>query len=66
MADDLETQLTDNAAAPKRVIVDGQHVEQHSLKEQIQLADRKLAIDAAKGRTGGIRRQKLSPPGASE
>lgn len=64
---DTEDQLATNSQKPKRVVVDGNVVEQHSLKEQMDFADRQAAIAAAaKGNRLGIRREHLSSPGASE
>lgn len=64
MADDADQKLRDNAAAPRRVRIDGNEAEQHSLKDQIahDKYDRsKQAL--AKGKTG-LRFFKLIPPGS--
>lgn len=44
---DLSSQIETNAAKPKRATIDGNSVEQHSLKEQIE-ADQYLADETAK------------------
>ena len=65
MADDLGDTIHDNASNPKRASGDSGSVEQHPLKDQIA-ADKHLAgKQAATGKGLGIRRVKLSPPGAS-
>lgn len=52
---DLTDQIETNSGNPKRVTVDGQSVEQHSLKDQIE-ADRHLDGQTAKsGNKPGIR-----------
>ncbi len=61
MADD---NLKELAAQPKSVEVDGQRMEMHSLKDQIEL-DRYLASKAAtKGRSRGFRITKMQAGGA--
>jgi hypothetical protein len=61
---DLEQAIRDNAAQPAKASVDGQTVEQHSLKEQIE-ADRYLASkDAARKPGLGVKFAKIVPPGA--
>ena len=65
MADDLDDTIRDNASNPRRASGDSGSVEQHPLKDQIA-ADKHLASkQAATGKGLGIRRVKLSPPGAS-
>lgn len=60
----LDQAITDNAAGPVKAMVDGQSVEQHALKDQIE-ADRYLASKrASRGRGLGVRLVKLTPPGA--
>ena len=60
----LDDAIAENAAGPAKAAVDGQSVEQHSLKDQIE-ADRYLASKrASRGRGLGVRLVKLSPPGA--
>lgn len=58
-------ELSQQAAKPKSIEVDGQRVEQHSLKDQIEL-DRYLASKRATGRgKRGFRISKMSAGGAS-
>jgi hypothetical protein len=64
---DLEQAIRDNASQPAKASVDGQSVEQHPLKDQIE-ADRYLASKAAARkpglRGGGIKFAKIVPPGS--
>lgn len=63
MADDLEQNIRDNAAGPKRAKGDSAEMEQHPLADQIA-ADRYLASKTAAKRKGlGIGMKKLVPPG---
>jgi hypothetical protein len=63
-ADNLKQAIRDNASQPAKASVDGQSVEQHSLKDQIE-ADRYLASkDAARKPGLGVKFAKLVPPGA--
>ncbi|MBX3384534.1 MAG: hypothetical protein KF864_13610 [Phycisphaeraceae bacterium] len=63
-APDLDQAIRDNAAQPAKASVDGQSVEQHSLKDQIE-ADRYLASkDAARKPGLGVKFAKLVPPSA--
>ena len=63
MADDLEQNIRDNAAGPKRAKGDSAEMEQHPLADQIA-ADRYLASKTAANRKGlGIAMKKLVPPG---
>lgn len=65
VAENLDTQIRDNAAGPKRATGDSGSVEQHSLNDQIA-ADRYLASKkAARSRGLGIRMSKLVPPGSA-
>ena len=65
VAENLDTQIRDNAAGPKKATGDSGSVEQHSLNDQIA-ADRYLASKkAAKSRGLGIRLSKLVPPGSA-
>jgi len=64
MADDLGDTIRESASGPKRASGDSGSVEQHPLKDQIA-ADKHLASRQAAGKGLGIRRVKLSPPGAS-
>ena len=60
----IEEVLIENASAPKSAEVDGQKVEQHSLKELIE-ADRYVTSKkATKSRTSGLKFNKLSHSGA--
>lgn len=58
--------IEDKANEPKRVSVDGTSVEQHSLKDQVELDRYLQSKKAAKKGFGGIKRTKIVPPGASE
>ena len=61
---ELEQKIKDNATGPKSAESDGQKVEQHSLKDQIE-ADRYLnSKQAMKKKNIGIRIGKLIPPGS--
>lgn len=63
MPEDLEQAIKDNAAGPARAAVDGQSVEQHSLRDQIE-ADRYLASkEAVRRKDRGLRLTRLIPPG---
>ena len=56
--------IAKNAVGPKSAEVDGQRVEQHSLKEQIA-ADKYLASkDAMKRRGSGLKFSKMTHSGA--
>lgn len=64
MPEELEQAIKDNAAGPARAAVDGQSVEQHSLRDQIE-ADRYLASkEAVHRKDRGLRITRLIPPGA--
>ena len=64
MAEDLDNAIKTNAEGPAKASGDSGSVEQHSLPDQIA-ADKHLASkQAASGKGLGIRRIKLSPPGA--
>lgn len=64
MTEELEQAIKDNAAGPARAAVDGQSVEQHSLRDQIE-ADRYLASkEAVRRNDRGLRITRLIPPGA--
>ena len=63
-APNLNQPIRDNAAQPAKASVDGQSVEQHPLKDQIE-ADRYLASkDAARKPGLGIKFAKIVPPGS--
>ncbi len=64
MADDLQDNIRENAAGPKRAKGDSAEVEQHSLPDQIA-ADRYLSSKQASKKKGlGIPLKKLSPSGS--
>lgn len=61
----IEQAIEDNAAGPRSVSVDGQHVEQHSLDDQIK-AYRFMKSNAAADRNHrGVRFNKIQPGDAS-
>jgi hypothetical protein len=63
-APNLNQTIRDNAAQPAKASVDGQSVEQHPLKDQIE-ADRYLASKNAARKPGpGIKFVKIVPPGS--
>jgi hypothetical protein len=63
MSDSIENTIEENAAAPAEVSVDGQHVKQHSLQDQIAV-DRYLASKkAAQSKGLGIKVFKINPGG---
>ena len=60
----ISESILKNASGPKSAEVDGQRVEQHSLKDQIE-ADRYLASKkAVKSRNSGLKITKMSQSGA--
>lgn len=69
---DLTDTVETNAAKPRAVTVDGQTVEQHSLKDQIEAAKFVAARDATAETSGnsvgnglfGVAFFKFRPPGA--
>jgi len=62
--EDLEQTISENAAGPKRARGDSGEVEQHSLKDQIEV-DRYLASKRAlRRKRKGLGMTKLVPPGA--
>mgnify|MGYP001370384215 CR=1 FL=1 len=64
MPEELEQAIKDNAAGPAKASVDGQSVEQHGLRDQIEV-DRYLAGKEATRKKGlGVKLVKLEPPGA--
>ncbi len=63
VSDELREKLIENASGPKRVVGDQVSVDQHSLKEQMEL-DRYLRSSTAMTRNKlPIRLTKLIPPG---
>ena len=63
MAEEIENAIREAAQQPAEVSVDGQTVEQHPLKDQIE-ADRYLASKEAAKKGLGVRMTKVVPPGA--
>jgi hypothetical protein len=62
--DELDTAIQDAATEPEEATVDGVHVKQHSLPDQIA-ADRYLESKKASRAKGfRVRRTKVIPPGA--
>lgn len=59
-----EERLRELAGQPKVVEVDGQRMETHSLKEQLQLERYLASKQAASGRTRGFRIGKMVAGGA--
>ena len=65
VAENLDTQIRDNAAGPKKATGDSGSVEQHSLSDQIT-ADKYLASKkAVQSKQLGIRMSKLVPSGSA-
>ena len=65
VAENLDNQLRENAAGPRRASGDSGSIEQHPLADQIA-ADRYLASkQAARSKGLGIRLAKLVPPGGA-
>lgn len=64
MSDPYETAAA-NAAKPAKYSLDGESVEQHSLKDQIELADRQAAAESARKPKAGLRFMNTKPPGMS-
>ena len=63
MADDLDNQISENAAGPRKASGDSGSVEQHSLPDQIA-ADKYLESKKASRSKGfGVKLAKLSPGG---
>jgi hypothetical protein len=61
---EIDQSILDNAVGPKSAESDGQKVEQHSLKDQIE-ADRYLnAKKAMKNKNFGLKIGRIIPPGA--
>jgi len=63
MADEIKDAILDNATGPKSAQGDSGSVEMHDLKDQIE-ADRYLSSKEAAGVGIGVRRTRVSPPGA--
>ena len=65
VAENLDTNIRNNASSPKRASGDSGSIEQHPLADQIA-ADRYLASkQAARSKSLGIRLSKLVPPGGA-
>lgn len=64
MADLGTTNIADNAEDPKRATVDGNSVEQHSLKDQIEAAHYVASKAAATSTKRGFNIQRFKPPGS--
>lgn len=62
--DDDDKRLRENAAGPKSVEIDGQKVEQHSLKDQIAVDQYLASKKAMKSRSSGLKIAKMSHSGA--
>lgn len=64
MPNDLDQNISDNAAGPAKATGDSGSVEQHKLRDQVE-ADRYLESKKATRRKGvGVKLAKLVPPGA--
>jgi len=63
MTDSLDDAIKTNAEGPKKASGDSGSVEQHDLKDQVE-ADRYLSSKEAAKKGLGVRRTKVSPPGA--
>ena len=62
---DLSEQIRTNAAAPRRMTVDGNTAEQHSLREQIEADQYLRQRDAGRGSKLPIRLAKIQPGGTT-
>lgn len=60
----IEESIRKNASGPKSAEVDGQRVEQHSLKDQIAADEYLTSKKAVKSRTSGLKITKLCHSGA--
>ena len=60
----LEQAVRDNASQPAKASVDGQSVEQHPLKDQLEVVRFLASKDAAKKPGLGIKFAKIVPPGS--
>ena len=60
----IEESIRKNAAGPKSAEVDGQKVEQHSLKDQIAADEYLASKKAVKSRHSGLKITKFSHSGA--
>lgn len=60
----LEQAVRDNASQPAKASVDGQSVEQHPLKDQLEVVRFLASKDAARKPGLGIKFAKIVPPGS--
>lgn len=60
----IENAIRENVAGPKSVEIDGQKVEQHSLKDQMEVDKYLASKKAMKSRNSGLRITKMSHSGA--
>ena len=60
----IEESIRKNVSGPKSAEVDGQRVEQHSLKDQIAADEYLASKKAVKSRTSGLKITKLCHSGA--
>lgn len=63
-SESIEESIRKNASGPKSAEVDGQRVEQHSLKDQIAADEYLASKKAVKSRTSGLKITKLCHSGA--
>ena len=61
---EISEAIRKNAAGPKSAEIDGQKVEQHSLKDQIAADEYLASKKAVKSRNSGLKITKLSHSGA--
>ena len=60
----VENAIRENASGPKSAEIDGQKVEQHSLKDQIAADEYLASKKAVKSRNSGLKISKLCHSGA--
>ena len=60
---DLENAIEENAAGPKKASGDSGSVEQHPLKDQIEVVKFRASAKAARAKGLGIKLTKISPGG---
>lgn len=61
---ELHETIAINAAGPKKVTGDTGSIEQHPLPEQIAADEYARRLASQRTKTGGVRYQKIVPPGA--
>jgi len=66
MADDQINQMAESAAQPKKAQNDSTSVEQHSLKDRIEVARFDASAKASRKSDRGLRMSRAAPPGAGE